>query len=690
MKRQYCCILALTVLAVMAARGTDVQWSYGDFSQVPQTRRPLIVYPLIVNATNAAGVTTGDWIVRTTGADGTATISNMLPGWVRAEFWGINKVSTNWYQIPDTNVLVFACNCLQTNFFVGGPLPLPAPWWGKAELVPGTNTTFRTNSGKVFIDTEAGGPGGGQGMGAFITNGESSVQFESISAPGTGTALTLTAGAGNNGNTGGGNLVLSGGGDAYNPGVVDVISPLAVNELSTYYQPGLSVINIWGSLSIGDAVTPMAISLGYGDTSPFSVDYSGGVHATSYYGLPAAPALPFVVVYPGGKYLANGVTITASGTQTAAIQEAINALPAGGGEVVLSPGVYYMTAGINVPGLFNQGYGLVMVGAGMSRSCIVYAGSVPSYTLKVGSPDFGNATVFCMRHLCVASCNNATTNIVWLEGSHSSATNNNGGGLAAADIEGCWIGYWPSMTNNAGGDFTPSGIPDSVKHDLIGLDVNLMFNNLVWIRGNQISYCLVGLSISCDHPSIEHNTYNFCGDNASQPNDWPAATSWSLGAGLNLYHGHGFAVNTTTTHSWRCCNNSYIGGGALTATPAIVIDHAKDWLIGWNWTFEYENFEWPSGSPLIATTSLATNTFVNPMGYHTDTWASYPKYAFTNLTNFTGWRGTPASAANIRTWDWNAAQYDMTMNALRTTNAPQPGYLLRVDGTGTNLYYAPN
>ena len=120
----------MALLAGIGAQATDVQFSYGDFKQMPQPTRQLFVYPLLVAATNSAGVTTRDRISTKTLLDGTVTISNLMPGWVRAEFQGIWRVSTNWYQIPDTNVMVYARDCLQTNFLADGPFPPPAPWAG--------------------------------------------------------------------------------------------------------------------------------------------------------------------------------------------------------------------------------------------------------------------------------------------------------------------------------------------------------------------------------------------------------------------------------------------------------------------------------------------------------------------------------------------------------------------------------
>lgn len=163
-------LVLVVLLTAVAARGADVQFAYGDFSQTKQALRPLLVYPIVVSATNAAGITTRDRISRNTGLDGTVTISNMMPGWVRADFHGLWMTSTNWFVIPDTNGLVMASDCLQTNYTYGGGLPGPAPWWGKGELGPGLNIAFATNAGRVLINgSAAAGTYAGMVRGGFAT-----------------------------------------------------------------------------------------------------------------------------------------------------------------------------------------------------------------------------------------------------------------------------------------------------------------------------------------------------------------------------------------------------------------------------------------------------------------------------------------------------------------------------------------
>jgi hypothetical protein len=176
MKTLFLAVL-LALVSGIGARATDVQFSYADFGQRAQALRPLFIYPLLVAATNSAGVTTRDRIAKLTAVNGSVTISNLMSGWVRAEFAGIWRVSTNWYQIPDTNVLVYARDCLQTNFLADGPFPVPAPWWGKSELLPGVNTGYRTNAGKVYIDSITNTPWTGRVCGgiAILPAGEATV-----------------------------------------------------------------------------------------------------------------------------------------------------------------------------------------------------------------------------------------------------------------------------------------------------------------------------------------------------------------------------------------------------------------------------------------------------------------------------------------------------------------------------------
>ena len=141
-------VVSCVLLTSVAARAAVVKFAYGDFSQAKQALRPLLVYPIVVSATNTAGITTRDRISRITGLDGTVTISNIMPGWVRAEFRGVWMTSTNWFVIPDTNGLVLASDCLQTNLLVAGSFPFSAPFNG---MVRGGFATLPANTFTVTV-----------------------------------------------------------------------------------------------------------------------------------------------------------------------------------------------------------------------------------------------------------------------------------------------------------------------------------------------------------------------------------------------------------------------------------------------------------------------------------------------------------------------------------------------------------
>ena len=445
------------------------------------------------------------------------------------------------------------------------------------------------------------------------------------------------------------------------------IYPTNVAQLDS--QGVVDPANLPGNLGDWTAVPTNALGgVAPGVTNQWRLD------ATNAAATVTASALAVVTVSPKG--IANGSSGVTNdgkmfgpdtpGTTTCGLQEAYNALPTSlkyngdaGGTIQLAPGAFYITTGLNMPGLNSTAFNLYVEGAGLSASCIVYAGSTPSHALMIGQPNYGSAMNVGLSKLTIASCNNATTNIVWINGTYDLAKPGATGGIASADVDRLWIGYWPSMTNNAGGIFTPSGYPDNIKHNLIGLDVNLMFNNLIHIHDCQFSYCLVGLSISADHPSIEHNTFNFCGNNVSIPCDWPWTTSWRVGAGLDVFHGYRTAgLQCTFPHTFRCVNNTYIANSALSYSPAIIVDNTRDCGNLFSFTFEYENFEWDGGQPVFLSGPYTRSTFINPIGYRDYRFEDLAKTVNASTTDWSAWNTTPAGTNIIRTLDWMNNLYD--------------------------------
>ncbi len=157
------------------AGATDVYFPFVNLVQQPAAVRSLSLYPLYVSPTVSAGFVEGSPLVRVTGTNGSVTISNLVPGTYRANFNGVTSITTNWFTIPDTNGLQNATNYISTSYVVPGS-SVPAYsmgqsdrlFWRQAVLRAGTNTSFRTNSGNVYIDTQAGGGAGSSGL----TNGQ--------------------------------------------------------------------------------------------------------------------------------------------------------------------------------------------------------------------------------------------------------------------------------------------------------------------------------------------------------------------------------------------------------------------------------------------------------------------------------------------------------------------------------------
>ena len=147
----------LVLMAVVRALGADVRFSYADFGQTAQGRRNLYVYPVLVAATNAAGIVTGDRIESRTGTDGSVVISNLMAGWLRGEFKGVWRTSTNWFRVPETNGTVLARDCLVTNVLVGGTFP----WMPNWAVAAGSGVTVVTNADGSCYTVSATAGGGG-------------------------------------------------------------------------------------------------------------------------------------------------------------------------------------------------------------------------------------------------------------------------------------------------------------------------------------------------------------------------------------------------------------------------------------------------------------------------------------------------------------------------------------------------
>jgi hypothetical protein len=223
------------------------------------------------------------------------------------------------------------------------------------------------------------------------------------------------------------------------------------------------------------------------------------------------------------------------GTQTAGIQEAINALPRpanpkspGGGKIALMPGTFHTATNISLP--TTNAFYLTLEGAGMLASGIVYTNTTPQNVLTIGSPNSLNGAHFRMSDLFVASVTNACTNIVFLNGANTPPYANVGG-VGEADIERCWIGWWTGMTNAT--VFSPDspGLFTTERRNLIGLNVLNNYGSRITVKNNAFGPGCIGLSYANDQGAIEGNLFIASGidEQWSLTNDWPVSSPYKAG-----------------------------------------------------------------------------------------------------------------------------------------------------------------
>lgn len=185
-------LLGLIGLIAAIAEGGDFFFSFNDVTSRPQGVRMVLVYPEILNAVSPVGLTTRDRIAIATGTNGSIVVSNLVAGRYRVEFQGTYLTTTNWFGFPQTNGFCYATNfILNPLLYAGVPVysttSADQRFWGKGELVAGTNVSYRTNlAGLVFIDGGAGGGGvseiaatnaaaGYIAQGGAVTNGQTGI-----------------------------------------------------------------------------------------------------------------------------------------------------------------------------------------------------------------------------------------------------------------------------------------------------------------------------------------------------------------------------------------------------------------------------------------------------------------------------------------------------------------------------------
>ncbi len=358
----------------------------------------------------------------------------------------------------------------------------------------------------------------------------------------------------------------------------------------------------------------------------------------------------FIMIRPDGTYTTlDGVTHIPPASTTAGIQEAIDALPLstdishpGGGTIIFAPGTYFTTASIIAPANTNP-FTLNLIGPGMNAGGITYVGTNRASVLKFGVAGW-NDQILNVRDMWVASSLNATTNILWLNGACVGYGNGGGmrGGIAAANIDSCWFGWWKAMTNNSGaGAFTPSQEVELSKHNLIGIQADGNFANLIIIANNQFESLAIGLAAASDHIAIRNNTFSMCGCYPNQydiANDWPSSSVYSIGGGACMKEAGGTSSVWNNTFACMIEGNMFIG-----TAPAYVTSLGfKRSHISYN-----DSFEMDYRAPMIAANSPWT--FINPQGYYYD---SNVRYSITNTIDYSTWTNQLATPDQIRIADF--------------------------------------
>ena len=331
------------------------------------------------------------------------------------------------------------------------------------------------------------------------------------------------------------------------------------------------------------------------------------------------------------------------GTVTSGIQEAINSLPQspnsqtpGGGTVWFGPGTFYTATNVYTPCNSNP-FTLSLIGSGMNAGGMVYTGTVPQTVLTIGAPHSRVSAIFSMRNLYLASAINACTNILHLNGASTLLGDAELGGVARADISFCWIGYWPSMTNNTCGGFTPSSCADGLKHNLIGINAEGNFSDMINIDSCQFTYCL-GIFWANDHGVVQNNMFEHCGRTTpSLQNDWPLSSPLYVGAAITCGEPNNGATTWNGNKHWSFKNNSFVGCHvAYYAGPAFA-----------SFPVSYDD-QLESGEVMVVTPGTRW-LLVNPRS--SAGWAYPVNYFATNTANFSTWKNNPAPTNMVQLVD---------------------------------------
>jgi hypothetical protein len=180
-------ILTSLALVTSARANGDYQFYYTDTGMTAGALRSVSLYPELVSSTSPYSFLTLDPLIKFSDLSGGVVFSNQAPGTYMAVYAGTRVMTTNWFSFPETNGYLYASNFVSNAYiYPGSRVPAYSTiqsdlrYWQMRSLVPGYNTTFRTNgnpttTGNVYIDTQAGTTTAGSNVLVTSTTGTNTV-----------------------------------------------------------------------------------------------------------------------------------------------------------------------------------------------------------------------------------------------------------------------------------------------------------------------------------------------------------------------------------------------------------------------------------------------------------------------------------------------------------------------------------
>lgn len=221
-----------------------------------------------------------------------------------------------------------------------------------------------------------------------------------------------------------------------------------------------------------------------------------------------------IQVFSNGVVRAPWGLIDTTGTTTAGIQEAIDALdqveafgyPSGGGRIILGPGTFTCSGGLVFPTQYP--FNLVFEGSGEIATLLKYTGTGDFITMEAAAGPPSKTLNLVMRNLGLAYVNDtAQKRLVYFDGS-----------LNQGLIENCLFTVYQALTfvggaGNAGGGSNLvyiNGTPAN-KVGTIGLQINGGTDNKVVIKKCAFWALAIGCWYGNDHGTIEDCIFANCG-----------------------------------------------------------------------------------------------------------------------------------------------------------------------------------